>query len=211
MTIRVVLADDHPIVLHGLVRLFMAERDIEVVGQADNGDEALRLVRHLKPDILVLDMRMPEKDGLAVLRELKSENLPTRVVLLTAVQNDTLVEAIRLGAQGIVLKDTATRLLLRCVRDVHAGRKWLEPKIAANMVDSLLRREGEMRTISATLTPREIQVARLVAEGLHSKAVAKKLAITEGTAKLHLHHVYKKLHLEGRMALSRYVEAHGID
>jgi DNA-binding NarL/FixJ family response regulator len=210
MAIRIVVADDHPIVLRGLVHLFSGEHDFAVVGQASNGEEALRLVRRHRPDVLVLDLRMPEKDGIAVLRELKEERLQTRVVVLTAVHNEALVEAIRLGIHGAVLKETAPRQLIRCVRDVHAGKKWLEPRVAAHVVDSLLERETALRSISARLTPREIEVARLVADGMQSKAVAEKLAITEGTAKLHLHHVYKKLRVQGRVALSRYIQTHGI-
>jgi len=206
MTVRLVVADDHPIILAGLVHLFANEPDFVIVASAKTGDEALVAVREFRPDVLVLDLRMPGKDGLDVLREIKHDALGIRVVVLTAENNGDAVEAVRLGARGIVLKDMAPRLLVHCIREVHAGRKWLEKSIAARTVDSLLKQDGARRHLRADgLTRRQIEVARMVVEGLPSKAIAKKLAITDGTAKLHLHHVYEKLKVSGRMALVRYM------
>jgi two-component system nitrate/nitrite response regulator NarL len=211
MTIRLVLADDHPIILAGLVQLFSAEGDFEILARAGNGEDTLRAVLQFRPDILVLDIRMPGMDGLAVLREMRGRYLPTKVVVLTAIGGDPIFEAVRLGARGVLLKDAAPQLLVRCIREVHAGGNWLEHGIASNAVDRLLKRESEIRTIEQTLTRRELEVARLIAQGLSSKAVARRLGIGDGTAKLHLHHVYEKLKLEGRVALSRYIQIHGID
>src|SRR5437762_5688945 len=126
MTIRSVLADDHPIVLGGLAKLFAAENDFEILACANDGDETLRAVRKFRPDILVLDLRMPGKDGLAVLREMKHDGLLTSVILLTASTGDEVLEAIRLGVRGIVLKYMAPRFIVQCVRKVNAGGKWLE-------------------------------------------------------------------------------------
>ena len=211
MTIRLVLADDHPIVLDGLEQLFLLEKDCEVVARARNGDEALRAVRQFQPDVLVLDLRMPGKDGLAVLGEMRREALPTRVVILSAMNDDDLFEAIRLGARGVVLKDMAPRLLMQCVRTVHAGGKWLEKGVATCAVDKLLECEAGIKAMAETLTPRELQVARMIAKGVPSKTVASRLAITEGTAKLHLHHVYEKLKVEGRVGLMRFMHSRGLD
>jgi DNA-binding NarL/FixJ family response regulator len=211
MTIRLVLADDHPIVLDGLEQLFLLEKDCEVVTRARNGDEALRAVRQFQPDVLVLDLRMPGMDGLAVLEEMRREALPTRVVILSAMNSDDLFEAIRLGARGVVLKDMAPRLLMQCVRTVHAGGKWLEKGVATSAVDKLLEREAGTKAVAETLTPRELQVARMIAKGVPSKTVASRLAITEGTAKLHLHHVYEKLKVEGRVGLMRFMQSRGLD
>ena len=144
------------------------------------------------------------------MRELKHDGLAPRVVVLTAAHGDDVIEAIRLGAKGVVLKETATRLLLRCVREVHAGRKWLERSVAMETVDVLLHRDDKTRTLAASLTPRELEVARFVAGGLRSKAVAAKLAISEGTAKLHLHNVYRKLGVDGRVALALYMHGRGL-
>jgi two-component system nitrate/nitrite response regulator NarL len=211
MTIRLVLADDHPIVLNGLEQLLSLEKDCEVVARAKNGDEALQAVRQFQPDVLVLDLRMPGTDGLAVLEEMRREALPTRVVILSAMNSDDLFEAIRLGARGVVLKDMAPRLLMQCVRTVHAGGKWLEKGVATSAVDKLLEREAGTKAVAETLTPRELQVARMIAKGVPSKTVASRLAITEGTAKLHLHHVYEKLKVEGRVGLMRFMQSRGLD
>ena len=211
MTIRLVIADDHPIVLDGLEQLLSLEKDCEVVARARNGDEALRAVRQFQPDVLVLDLRMPGMDGLAVLGEMRREALPTRVVILSAMNDDDLFEGIRLGARGVVLKDMAPRLLMQCVRTVHAGGKWLEKGVATCAVDKLLECEAGIKAIAETLTPRELQVARMIAKGVPSKTVASRLAISEGTAKLHLHHVYEKLKVDGRVGLMRFMHSRGLD
>jgi DNA-binding NarL/FixJ family response regulator len=150
-------------------------------------------------------------DGLAVLEEMRREALPTRVVILSAMNSDDLFEAIRLGARGVVLKDMAPRLLVQCVRTVHAGGKWLEKGVATCAVDKLLECEAGIKAMAETLTPRELQVARMIAKGVPSKTVASRLAITEGTAKLHLHHVYEKLKVEGRVGLMRFMHSRGLD
>ena len=211
-TIRLVLADDHPIVLDGLAQLFASEQDFDVVARAGDGEEALSAVRRCRPDVLVLDLRMPGKDGLAVLRELRREGMPTRVVVLTAARESRDVfEAIRLGVEGVVLKDMATVLLVRCVREVHAGRKWIERGAATDALDTLRNRQSMQRDFEVLLTPRELDVARLTAKGYPNKVVAERLSITEGTAKLHLHHVYEKLGVDGRMALARYLQSRRVD
>jgi DNA-binding NarL/FixJ family response regulator len=209
--LRLVIADDHPIVLRGLEQLFESEPGFEVLATAATGVDVLEAVRLHKPDVLVLDLRMPHKSGLDVLRELRAERSPTRVVILTASESDDVLEAIRMGVEGVVLKDMATQLLVRCVRAVHAGNKWIEKVLATRALDSLLARQSAERGAVAALTRRELEVARLVAQGLSNKAVAAKLSITEGTAKLHVHHVYEKLGLDGRMALARFLRRDGLE
>jgi DNA-binding NarL/FixJ family response regulator len=209
MDIRLVLADDHPIVLDGLVQLFSMERDFDVMAWVTSGVEALEAVRKLQPDILVLDLRMPGVDGLDVLREMRREQLPTRTVVLTALDNEPALEALRLGARGVVLKDLAPRFLVQCVRAVHEGRQWVEKGVATHAAETLLKREAGIRVMAEVLTPREIEVAKMIAGGLSSKLVANRLAISEGTTKLHLHHVYEKLNLDGRVALVRYMHSQG--
>ena len=210
MPVRLVIADDHPIVLAGMVDYFSSERDFEIAAQVRNGIEALEAVRRLRPDVLVLDLRMPVMDGLAVLRQMNRESTSTNIVVLTALDNDDVVEAVLLGARGVVMKDTAASDLVHCVREVAAGRKWLQNVVATRTVERLLDRKSGSRGTADRLTRREAEVARMVAEGLPSKAIARKLSITEGTAKLHLHHVYEKLGLNGRIALLQYIQQHGI-
>ena len=212
MSIRLVLADDHPILLEGLRQLFSASPEFEVIACAANGNEALEAVRRHRPDVLILDLRMPERDGFSVLRELRRDRLSsTRVVVLTALAQEQVTEAIRLGARGVVPKNLPPRLLIQCVREVNAGRNWFEKSAAAHAIDTMLLRDAAMEEISNSLTPREVQVARMVKKGLRNKEIAKKLAITEGTTKLHLHSIYEKLEIDGRVALAQFLQNKGFD
>ncbi len=211
MVTRVVVADDHPIILDGLERLFQAEKDLAVVARCLNGDDALRAVRQHRPDVLVLDIRMPGRDGLSVLRDLARERLPTRIVLLTAaLDEEEVLEAIRLGARGVVLKEMAPQLLVQCVRKVHAGEQWIEKRSFSRALDKLLRREAGTRAAASVLTPREIEIVRMVATGLRNKQIAGKLSISEGTVKIHLHNTYEKLQVAGRFELGAYARDKGL-
>jgi DNA-binding NarL/FixJ family response regulator len=214
MSISLVLADPYPVTLEGLVHRLIAEKDFRILACAQDGEEALQAVRQLKPDIVVLDLHLPGKDGLTLIREMKRDGLPTQAVVFTAAEREgrreIALEVVRLGVRGVVMKDMALQWLVRCIREVHAGRKWLEKGVAARTVENLLKREELRQEVSSILTPREIEVARMASKGLPNKSVAGRLAITEGTAKLHLHHVYQKLHLNGRMALMQYLQDSGL-
>jgi len=211
MPIRLVLADDHPIVLDGLEQLFRLEQDFEVVARCWDGEEALRALRTLRPDILVLDIRMPRCDGLQVLRTLKTEDLPTRVVLLTAaLEEDHLLEALQLGVSGIVLKEMAPRLLVDAVREVHAGGRWLEKVSSNRALERFLRRDEGERGAAPSLTPRELEIVRLVVRGLRNRSIAEQLFISEGTVKIHLHNIYQKLEVSGRLELAVHARSKGL-
>lgn len=211
MPTTLILADDHALILDGLERLFEREPDVRVVARCQTGTEALVAVRAHQPDIAVLDLRMPEPDGLAVLRILRDEGLPTRVVILTAaIDDDEVVEALQLGVGGVLLKAMAPKLLVQCVRKVARGEQWLEKQSAGRVLDKLLRREAGTRELQTVLTPREFEVVRLVVEGLPNKAIAAKLHVSEGTVKVHLHNTYQKLEVQGRMELSNYVRDKGV-
>jgi DNA-binding NarL/FixJ family response regulator len=211
MPIRLVLADDHPLVLYGLELFFRQEPDFEVLACCQDGLETLRSVRQLRPDILMLDICMPGKNGLEILRELYQEEIPTRVVLLTAAMDeDDLVEAMRLGVGGVVLKEMAVPLLIQCVRKVYAGDQWLERRSIGRAIEKMLRREAGMREVAQILTARELEIVRLAAAGLRNREIADKLVISEGTVKIHLHRSYEKLHVDSRMALLRYAQAKGL-
>jgi DNA-binding NarL/FixJ family response regulator len=211
MPIRLLLADDHPIVLDGLEQLFRLEEDFQVIGRCTRGDEVASQVMKLKPDALVLDMRMPGHNGLEVLRELRGRPHKTRVVILAAtLTEEEMLEAIRLGVRGIVLKEMAPRLLVECIRKVHGGGQWLEKTIAGAVLDRLARREGAQKGVSAILTPREIEIARSIAVGRSNKEIADALFISEGTVKTHLHRIYEKLHIHGRLELGLYARDKGL-
>jgi DNA-binding NarL/FixJ family response regulator len=209
--IRIVIADDHPIVLRGLEGLLHAEPDIKILTQCADGAEALAAVRAHHPDLLLLDIRMPVKDGLQVLRELKAERSATQVILLVAtLSDDELLEATRLGVRGVVLKEMAPRLLVQCIRKVHAGEQWIERLSVAQALGTLLRREAGMREVSDLLTTREIQIVRNVTQGLRNRAVADALNISEGTVKTHLHTIYEKLKVRSRSELMVYCREKGM-
>ena len=205
MPTTIVLADDHPIVLDGLAQLLGGDERFRVAAACSDGEEALAAIRAHKPDIAVLDIRMPRRDGLAVLRAVVDEDLPTRVVLLTAqISDDELIDAIRLGAAGLVLKETASRQLVSALHDVAKGQPSLDQKVVRRALDKMLRVSAGLAQVEKVLTPREVEVVRLVAAGLRNKQIADQLSITEGTVKIHLHTVFEKLGISSRMELSNY-------
>jgi DNA-binding NarL/FixJ family response regulator len=206
-----VIADDHPIVLGGLQALLGAEDDFQVVAQCKDGVEALAAVRTHRPDVLLLDIRMPAKDGLDVLRELGAEGHPVRVVLLTVeLSDEDVLKAIQLGVRGMLLKEMMPQLLVQCVRKVHAGQMWLERVSAARTFETLLRREAGVRELSSLLTPREMELLRKAVQGLRNKALAEVFHVSEGTVKTHLHSIYEKLQVKSRAELIVYCREKGI-
>lgn len=208
MPIRLVLADDHPIVLDGLENLFRLEPDFRVVARCVNGEECLAAVRRYEPDVLILDIRMPRYDGLTVLRELSREKHPTKVVLLAAaLEEEEVLEALRLGVRGMLLKELAPQMVVQCVRKVHAGGQWVEKQAFGRALDTLLRREAGEREAASVLTPREIEMVGMVARGLRNKEMSQRLSISEGTVKIHLHNIYRKLKVENRVELILYAQA----
>ena len=211
MPITLVIADDHPLILDALANLFRLEKDLKVVARCLDGDEALQAVRRHKPDILVLDIQMPAKDGLVVLREMSKEKLATRVVVLTATLGDEgLAEALRLGVRGLVLKELAPKLLVQCIRKVLAGELWLEQRMVSSALERLLQREAGKQEAAQALTSREIEIVKQAATGLRNIEIAKKLFISEGTVKMHLHNIYQKLGVDSRSELTRYAQEKGL-
>jgi DNA-binding NarL/FixJ family response regulator len=203
MAITVALIDDHPLVLHGLEQLLQSGGDFNVLASCGTAADGIEAVETLQPDVVVLDLNLPDMDGLEVLRRLNPQTV--RVVVLTAsVDEDEWLDAAQLGARAVVLKAMAARVLEDCIRAVHAG----EYELRVGDVD-LSKRLVERRTaesaLAALLTPREMEVVRLVASGLDNQEIAARLAISLGTAKIHLHHVYDKLQLRGRRDLQVYL------
>lgn len=196
---RVVLVDDHPIVLDGLEQLFRLEPEIEVVARARDAAAALDAVDRHRPDVVVLDLKMPGGGGLAVLQALAGRALAPRVVLLTAaLDEDELIEAVRLGARGVVLKEMAPQLVVEAVRRVAGGGDWLEEGLGGRAIRRLLARH---RAAAAGLTTREEEIVRLAARGLRNRQIAEELHISEGTVKMHLHHVFTKLECDNRVEM----------
>jgi DNA-binding NarL/FixJ family response regulator len=211
MPIRVVLVDDHPIVLQGLQHLFERQSDFEVVSCCHDGAAALDAVRTERPDVVVLDLRMPGASGLDVLREISNERLPCRTVLLTAaITEEQVLEAMKLGAAGLVLKESPPDALVSCVRRVHQGEQWIDRDTVARAIRTVLDREAAAREASLMLTPREIEIVRMVAQGLRNKVIAERLSISEGTVKVHLHNIYDKFGVDGRLELVLCAQQKGL-
>jgi DNA-binding NarL/FixJ family response regulator len=203
--IRVLLADDHPIVLGGLEQLLSHEPDITVVARCTNGNDTLAAIARERPHVAVADLTMPRRSGMDVLRELHTMRSPVRVVLLTArIEHEQVLEALNLGVAGIVLKESAPLQILDCIRRVAAGGQWIDQTIGSRTVDRLLRRQSGAAKAAAVLTAREIEVVRMVARGLRNKEIAGLLSITEGTVKAHLRTVFEKLGIDSRMKLIVY-------
>lgn len=210
MPIRLLLVDDHPIVLQGLQRLFEQSPEFEVAGTCGSGPEAIERLSHGDaPDVLVIDVRMPGMTGLDVLRAAGRGSWKS-VVLTAAIRDDEIAQVLELGASGIVLKESSPSALLECVRHVYQGRRWIDPEMLARGVDAIVRPANGAATPAGTLTPREREVIRLVAEGLRNREIAQRLAITEGTVKIHLHNIYDKLGVDGRLELVLAAQQKGL-
>jgi len=209
--IRLILADDHPIVLDGLEQLFRREPEFEIVARCANGEAALVAVRLHRPDVLILDVKMPDRDGFSVVREIQQDAVMPAIVLLTAAVNEREVtEAVRLGIRGIVLKEMASQVLVQAVREVHSGGQWLERRAVGRALEKMVQRETGERELATVLTPREIEMVRMVATGLRNKEIARRLSITEGTVKAHLHNIYEKLAIGGRLELTLHAQNKGL-
>ena len=209
--IRLVIADDHAIVLKGLQSLLELEADFAVVETCTSGDATLDAVRRHHPDVLLLDLLMPGLDGLGVLRALKTEPEPPRVVLLTAsIEDQEVLDAMELGVAGVFLKEMPPHLLLQCIRKVHAGEQWIETQSVTRAVGRLLQRQTSEREIARILTPRELEILRMVAQGQRTGAIANQLNVSQGTVKTHLHNIYDKLNLDGRVALTVFAREKGL-
>jgi len=209
--INIIIADDHPIFLRGLEDVLRLEKDFKVVAICCDGDEALVAVRRRTADILLLDLRMPGRNGLEVLRIFKQEQISVPVVLLAAaVDEEQLAEAVRLGLRGLVLKSMAPALLVQCIRQVHAGELWLEKRSVSSAFAKLLEREAGRQETTRKLTAREIEVVKQVAVGFHNVEIAKRLFISEGTVQMHIHNIYQKLAVDNRAKLTHYAHGKGL-
>jgi DNA-binding NarL/FixJ family response regulator len=212
--IRIVVADDHPIFRDGLCKLLALEEDFQVVAQASDGREVLDVLQLHEPDILLLDLKMPGLDGLATLQRLQAVRNRTRVIVLTASDDkNEFVQAMKLGTSGIVLKQTATELLIKSIRKVHAGEIWLDSHTTAAVIRQFVAAEETPVPQMAPptrdrerspLSQREREIVALVAQGFKNKEMAEKMFISEQTVKNHLHNIFDKLGVSDRLELALY-------
>ena len=214
--IRVVIADDHPIVRDGLRRLLSVEADIDVVGEAADGQQLLDHMQEWMPDVILLDLRMPNTDGLAALQALNSTKNPAKVIILTASEDkNEFVQAMKLGCAGIVLKQTSADLIVKSIRKVNAGEIWLDAHTTAAVMRQFATAEaaaasGIKGRERAPLSTREREIVALVAQGYKNKEMAEKMFISEQTVKNHLHNIFDKLGVSDRLELALYAIHKGL-
>lgn len=206
-----VLADRHPVTLNGLRQLFTDEPGFEILASCNRGDATVEALRAQPPDVLVIDAALPPAGAVSVLRQLRREKFPTRVLLLAeSLEGRPFLDAFRLGVNGVALKDVPPATLVRGVQKVHTGEQWLENHSVERLLNRLLQQEASTRQLAGDLTPREIEIVRLASEALPVKEIAARLMVTEGTVKVHLHNIYEKLRVAGRVGLVLLAKKRGL-
>ena len=209
-TIRLLIADDHAIVREGLRALIATEPGLELVAEAADGVEAVSKVHALKPDVILLDMMMPRKDGLGAIEEIMKDQPNARILVLTSfAEDDKVFPAIKAGALGYLLKDSSPQELLQAIRNVHQGEASLHPTIARKLMREL-NQPPSLPPTTDPLTEREVDVLRLVAQGLSNDDIAEKLVVSERTVRTHVSHILDKLHLANRTQMALYAVREGI-
>jgi two-component system, NarL family, response regulator LiaR len=209
-TIRILIADDHAIVREGLRSLLATEPGMALVGEGRDGTEAVELARSLRPDVILLDMAMPRLDGLGAIAEIKLENPEARILILTSFAEDEKVfPAIKAGALGYLLKDSSPQELLQAIRSVHRGESSLHPTIARKLIRELTQ-PATLPPTADPLTEREVEVLRLVAQGLTNDEIAQSLYLSERTVRTHVSHILDKLHLANRTQAALYALREGL-
>ena len=209
-TIRVLIAEDHAVVREGLRLLISSEVGMEVVGQAADGAEAVQLNRSLQPDVILLDLVMPRKNGIEAIDEIKQGFPEARILVLTSfAEDDKVFPAIKAGAQGYLLKDSSPQELLQGIRDTYQGEISLHPVIARKLFREI-NRPSELPLAEEPLTVREMEVLKLIAQGLSNQSIAEKLVISERTVRTHVGHILHKLHLANRTQAALYALREGL-
>jgi two-component system, NarL family, response regulator LiaR len=208
-SIRILVVDDHAVVREGLRTFLELQQEFEVVGEAGDGEEAVRLAEQLRPDVILMDLVMPGLDGVGAMQRLRRRLPKCRVIVLTSfADDDRLLPAIQAGAAGYLLKDTQPSELARAVRAAHAGEALLDPTVAARLVDAIAQAPGAASP--ERLTPREQQVLELIGRGLSNKLIARELEISEKTVKAHVGHLLGKLGVTDRTQAALYAVRTGI-
>jgi two-component system nitrate/nitrite response regulator NarL len=207
--VRILIADDHPIFRDGLKRLLESEGEFKVIGEACDGVEAVTLARQLIPEVLLLDLAMPRRRGLDALRDLVSDGRAVRVILLTAAaEKEQIVEALQLGARGVVLKDSATQILLKSIRAVMNGEYWVGRESVSNLVQYLRTMVAPAGNLPHRnryrLTPRELEIVAAVVAGFANKEIAQYFKISEDTVKHHLSNIFDKIGVSSRLELALF-------
>lgn len=208
--IRVLIVDDHAIVREGQRALIDTEPGMVVVGEAKDGFEAVEMADTLQPDVILLDLFMPRKDGIEAIEEIKGGNPEARILVLTSFTEDEKVyAAIKAGAMDYLLKDFSPQEILNAIRQVHQGETTMHPSIAKKLMHEL-QRESHMKPTEEPLTAREVEILKLVAQGLSNQGIAEKLVISERTVRTHVTNILSKLHLANRTQAALYALREGL-
>ena len=209
-TIRVLIADDHLVVRQGIQALLATEPDVEVVGEAENGHEAVAQVERLQPDVILMDLVMPEMDGIEAIRHITAHRPEARILVLTSfAADDQVFPAIKAGALGYLLKDSGPEELVSAIHQVHRGESSLHPTIARKLLQELSHPSERVPT-PEPLTEREVEVLKLVAQGQSNQEIAEQLVISEATARTHVSNILRKLHLASRTQAALYALREGL-
>lgn len=211
--IKVLIADDHSMVRQGLKQILELENDLIVIAQASNGEEAIKLAREQKPDVILMDINMPGTNGLQAIKELKQDKHPSKIIVLTIHEDrQYLFKTIQMGAEGYVLKDAEPSVLIDAIRSVYSGESYIQSNMTKELVKEFNRitlREKD-KNDESNLTSREIEVLELIAEGMINKEIAKQLYISEKTVKNHVSNIFRKLNVADRTQAAIYAFKHNI-
>jgi DNA-binding NarL/FixJ family response regulator len=203
--IRVLVADKHPLVRIGLSRLLQDAKDIEIAGECDNGETALEMAGRLRPDVALLDLRLPPDSGIAVMQQLKIRKLGVQPILVAEeISDEDVLDSLRAGVRGIIVKNLASHLFPEAIRKVAAGGTWIDRDRMIRVMGALLHREEKRKAAERLLTPRELEITEMVSKGLTNRDIAERLFISEGTVKSHLYTVFEKLKIRTRTQLASW-------
>ena len=209
-TIRILICDDHAVVRRGLRSLVGVNPEMELVGEAVDGEEAVSMAQKLKPDVIIMDLIMPRKNGIDATSEIKKKNPDAKILVLTSFSDDNNVfPAIKAGASGYLLKDSSPEELLQAINDVHQGKSSLHPVIAQKVIQEL-HQPSDLPPTEYPLTAREVDVIKYVAQGLSNQDISRKLKIKEGTVRIHVGNILNKLQLANRTQAALYALREGL-
>jgi NarL family two-component system response regulator LiaR len=202
--IRILICDDHAIIRIGLKYLISQNPDMKLAGEAKDGEEAVAMARKLKPDVIVMDLVMPHKNGIAAITEIKKETTETNILVFTSFSDDKhVISAIKAGATGYLLKDSSAAELMQAISDVCQGKSSLHPVIARKVIQEL-HQPSDFPPAEESLSEREIEVLKCVAQGFSNQEIARELKIKEGTVRIHVGHILNKLQLTNRTQAALY-------
>lgn len=209
-SIKLLICDDHAVVRRGLRSLVGVKPEMELVGEATDGEEAVEMVKKLKPDVIIMDLIMPRKDGISAINEIKKKNQDAKILVLTSFSDDKNVfSAIKAGASGYLLKDSSPEELLQAINDVHEGKSSLHPVIAQKVIHEM-HQPSDLPPTDEPLSEREVEVLRNVAQGMSNQEIAKTLKIKEGTVRIHVGNILNKLQLANRTQAALYALREGL-